>query len=223
MRGSPRYATDHSAVQRECALYRIYVLDPRTNYKTICLGYIGETAREPFVRFLEHLYDQPFGDTIVGAPEVDPQRFTGKAEVLEAERLAVEAERPLYNHEWNLDNPDRIPIPVACRQRAERDRARGGSGSAAAGRRRRAKPVPRSAPAPIPIRANEPHWMLSRPAVYVYCWLALAAAVGWVLSTHGITHGWDGAEVGAGVATSVCALFWFRRPVTRRRDRRGRR
>lgn len=125
MRSSPRYDADHSSVQRDCALYYIYVLDPRTNYTTITLGYVGETGRRPFTRFLEHLYDQPFGDTIVGMPEVDPRVFPDKVAVLAAERATVERLRPLYNYEWNLDNPHRIPVYEARCQRAERDAARG--------------------------------------------------------------------------------------------------
>jgi hypothetical protein len=110
---------------RECRLYRIRGLDPRTNYRTITLIYVGESAREPFVRFIEHLYEQPFGDTIVGHPEVDPRPFASKNDVWAAERAAIEAERPLYNIEYNLANPDRIPPWTAREQRWARDDAAG--------------------------------------------------------------------------------------------------
>lgn len=122
----PRYASDHSAEQRDCALYYIDALDPTTNYTTVRRNaYIGETGREPFIRFMENLYEQPFGDTIVGMPRVDPRVFPSKRAVWAAEEEAIKRLRPLYNYEHNLDNPERIPIPVARRQRAERDRSGG--------------------------------------------------------------------------------------------------
>lgn len=107
--------------QRNCALYRIMVLDPATNYTTVRLGYIGETARTAFTRFIEHLYEQPWADTIVGPPRVDPRMFVGKDAVLAAEKAAVEAELPLYNIEWNMGNPHRIPPWVMREQRQARD------------------------------------------------------------------------------------------------------
>jgi hypothetical protein len=121
---APRFTVPRDD-RRECALYRIRVLDPRTNYKTVTLGYIGETGRMPFTRFMEHLYDQPWGDTIVGHPEVDPRVFSGKAEVLAAEEEAVKAERPLYNIEWQKGAPHQIPQWTAREQREARDRAKG--------------------------------------------------------------------------------------------------
>jgi hypothetical protein len=211
----PRYATTHPD-QRDCALYRIYVLDPRTNYTTTCLGYIGETAREPFIRFMEHLYDQPFGDTIVGKPQVDPRAFAGKGAVLTAERAAVEAERPLYNYEWNQGNPDRIPIPVARRQREERDRARGVPSptwgpscrpSAASGRQRGGRP-------------RSYRWLRSRPALLAYLWLVLAVGL-WLTAGHR-AHGLAGAKFGAVGASLLFVAGWVVTPRRRRRRRRRR-
>lgn len=121
MAGRPYLTTAH----RPCSLYRIYVLDPRTNYTTVTLGYIGETGRMPFTRFIEHLYEQPWGDTIVGHPEVDPRVFAGKDAVLAAERAAVEAEHPLFNIEFNMGNPDRIRPWEAHEQRRRREAAKG--------------------------------------------------------------------------------------------------
>jgi hypothetical protein len=121
---APRFTVPRDD-RRDCALYRIMVLDPRTNYTTVTLGYIGETGRMPFTRFVEHLYDQPFGDTIVGHPHVDPRAFAGKAQVLAAEEAAVRAEKPLYNIEYQKGAPHQIPQWTAREQRAERDRRRG--------------------------------------------------------------------------------------------------
>lgn len=238
MRGSPRYAADHSADQRDCALYRIYVLDPRTNYRTVCLGYIGETAREPFVRFLEHLYERPFGDTIVGFPQVDPRVFAGKDEVLEAERLAVEAERPLYNYEWNLENPERIEIWRAREQRAERDAERARQrGEPQPQPRRTPKPAPaptvrprpvrqiraprRPDPAPVVVLDSRP-WIFTRPVLLAYGWLALAVVAALLLAHLGVVSGWNAAESGVGTATFLYVLAWlsgFARPQRRRSHR----
>jgi hypothetical protein len=109
-----------AAVQdlRDCRLYRFWVRHPVTGERV--LGYIGETVRQPLQRLIEHLYEQPWADTII-AWEVDEVIYPGKAAVLEAERLAVERELPLYNHEWNLGNPRRVKIWRAKEQRWARD------------------------------------------------------------------------------------------------------
>lgn len=119
---TPRFAVPRDD-RRDCALYRIMVVHPVTG--KIVLGYIGETGRMPFTRFMEHLYDQPWGDTIVGHPHVDPRVFAGKAAVLAAEEAAVLAEKPLYNIEWQKGAVHAIPQWTAREQRAERDRQRG--------------------------------------------------------------------------------------------------
>lgn len=118
----PRFAVPRTD-RRDCALYRIMVVHPTTG--KVVLGYIGETARQPFTRFMEHLYDQPWGDTIVGHPHVDPRVFAGKAQVCAAEEAAVRAEKPLYNIEFQKGAPHQIPQWTAREQRAERDRQRG--------------------------------------------------------------------------------------------------
>lgn len=109
---------------QECRLYRFYVRDPRAGYTTKTLGYVGETARMPFRRLMEHIESQPWADTIVGW-EVDDRVFAGKGPVLAAESASIRAERPLYNIRENEANRERIPPWVALRQRAERDAARG--------------------------------------------------------------------------------------------------
>lgn len=108
---------------RECRLYRIYGWDPRTNYTTKTLIYIGETVQEAIDRILQHFARQPWADTITGY-EVDDQVYCGKDAVVAAEKLAVETERPLYNDEWNRGNPDRISLDDAKSQRWARDDAK---------------------------------------------------------------------------------------------------
>jgi hypothetical protein len=119
---APRFTVPRDD-RRDCALYRIMVVHPVTG--KVVLGYIGETGRMPFTRFMEHLYDQPWGDTIVGHPHVDPRVFASKAEVLAAEEAAVLAEKPLYNIDYQKGAPHQIPQWTAREQRAERDRQRG--------------------------------------------------------------------------------------------------
>lgn len=122
MTAAPRFAVPRDD-RRDCALYRVMVVHPVTG--KVVLGYIGETGRMPFTRFMEHLYDQPWGDTIVGHPHVDPRVFAGKAQVLAAEQAAVIAEKPLYNIKYQKGAPHQIPQWTAREQRAERDRRRG--------------------------------------------------------------------------------------------------
>lgn len=115
------------ADSRDCALYRFWVRHPVTGLRA--LGYIGETARAPFVRLMEHIQEKPWADTIIGW-EVDDRTFTGKEAVLAAERAAIHAEKPLYNIEENLGNRGRIPPWTAKEQRAARDADRRASRAA---------------------------------------------------------------------------------------------
>lgn len=214
-----------AAAQRDCALYRIYVLDPHTNYTTVTLGYIGETAREPFVRLMEHLFGargepgKSWADTIVGW-EVDLRVFGSKAEVLAAEEAAVRAEQPLYNVEYNGDNPRRVPPWEQVEQRRARDAAAadGGSGRRAASRPvangRRSRRAPRaSRPVARPVRqaataATVRRWSAKKVGLAVV-WLVLSAALCWtVVDRVGVR---DGAGLGAAGATAVFVAAWSAR------------
>jgi hypothetical protein len=126
-----------------CRLYWIYVWDPRTNFTTLTLGYVGETSRtDPIKRFREHVGNgtpscpgQPWSDTIPthdpyealaqGVLVISTEVYPSKTAAWAAEELAVLRDRPLYNHEYNLGNPDRITIYDARQARAERDLAAG--------------------------------------------------------------------------------------------------
>ena len=108
---------------RDCHLYRFWVRHPLTRVRV--LGYVGETVRLPFERLMEHIYSQPWADTII-AWEVDDVVYPGKRAVLEAETFAIQTEMPLYNVRGNESNPARIPPPLAIRQRRARDAAKNG-------------------------------------------------------------------------------------------------
>ncbi len=218
------------AEQRDCRLYRIYGLDPRTGYKTTTLIYIGETGREPFVRFVEHLYEQPFGDTIVGLPQVDPRVFGSKAQVWAAERAAIEAERPLYNYEWNLNNPRRIPIPVAREQRWARDRAAGrpqwqpGERTQQTGGRVSMSQSWRHARARWSRQRIRRATRLSRWALAAAVWLVAFGLVTWRIrvgaaAAHHPVPLRDAAIGGAAVPTAVYLLVASQWPRKRRRRR----
>ncbi len=112
---------------RDCKLYRFRCWHPDdmtlpvTQRRILARAYIGETGRESFARLLEHIRDQPWGDTMAGWDVIG--EYGSKAEVLEAERKAILAEQPTYNVEWNGANEHRIPPPLAIRQRRSRDAA----------------------------------------------------------------------------------------------------
>ncbi|HLL65732.1 MAG TPA: hypothetical protein VK453_08280 [Micromonosporaceae bacterium] len=206
--------------RRGCHVYRFLVRDPRSDYRTRALGYIGETARMPFDRLLEHVREQPWADTIVSW-EVDDAVYSGKDAVLAAERAAVEAERPLYNHEWNLDNPDRIEIWKAREQRAARD-AVGGRAPVRSGR---ATGVGRAYRAPVRQRFQRPRdgrrnfhlprrWerRVNRAALWVTGWLCLTVAIWWLLHRHLATLTVRSSGIVAAVAaTLVCVVIDPRR------------
>jgi len=203
---------------RRCRLYRIYVLDPRTGYTTVCLGYIGETGRLTFARFLEHSYgsdDTPgkeWADTIVGPPVEDPRVFASKAEVLAAEEAAVRAELPLYNGEYNGDNPHRIPPWDQQAQRAARDAdprwrpAPAGSphvvpGPARTSRRPRTVGKPASRRSPQRPARPQPQRAARRAGWWVLAWLLVAVALSvWAATAHDMAPG-DWAIVGVGGAS----------------------
>lgn len=218
---------------RPCRLYRIYVLDPRTNYTTKCLGYIGETLRLPIERLMEHIAGKWWADTFVGC-EIDDTIYDGKEAVQAAEKAAVEAERPLYNDEFNRGNPDRIPIWEQQRQREERDRAKGVATRRPVNiRAPKARPTgdrptsPRPSPRP-PVRSGQrqrhsdpapPRWLSSLLAG-VAVWLVTAAGLWWVRADD--WHGFNGAQHAGGWSTGLLVGMWLlarrkRRPRKRRR------
>lgn len=209
--------------QRDCALYRFWVRHPETGQRV--LGYIGETARMPFVRLMEHIQSQPWADTIVGW-EVAPAVYPSKQAVWVAEQAAIRAERPLYNIEHNMGNPDRIPPWVAVAQRQARQPGwvpppKGVRVSPQVPRQRnhRAAPVRPSAASSRLGRL----WGTYRTPVTVWAslWLGLFAAVWW--EGADAWTGWHEPRNAAIVATLGLGVlaYGYRRAVDRvRRERR---
>ncbi len=210
---------------RVCRLYRFYVEHPITGEEV--LGYVGETIREPVARLLEHLRDQPWFDTVVRW-ERDPRVFRSKAEVLEAERLAIAVERPLYNVLGNEHNDERITPPDAIRQRRARD-ARLGEPSWVHPKDRspdefgpvrlRARPAPRKAEPWPRWRKHLLGWAITWPILTVSGWVTLVVQ-------H--TGGWKQTGMFAAVAATILVGFaarwvWLGCPMSKRAWRRAKR
>lgn len=179
---------------RDCRLYRIWGTDPHERGISPVLLYIGETARQPFTRWMEHVHEQEWAWRIT-AMVADERVFGSKAEVLAAERVAVRAEQPIYNTEHNRANPWRIA--VAARRRPPRVYRR--------------RPV--AAPAPGRV-SRWVGWLRSTPVLFVGPWLVLAGG-GWFVAAHwASTRGVAGVKAGAGFATcvyGVAGVWWLRR------------
>lgn len=143
----PVYDTDDRG--RLWWVYMIPCYDPDDMHlpepdRRIVVGYIGETSRQDAgIRFCEHLDEKPWSDTVVdpdrcGEPLIVDQfdetllrfqvlsvRFRTAEAARGVEQDQVEWLLPLYNHEYNLTNQDRIPVYDQPVQRAGRDAAAG--------------------------------------------------------------------------------------------------
>jgi hypothetical protein len=129
-----------------CRPYWIFAWDPRTDYTTVCLAYVGETSYQDHAyegegivkRHAEHMTDKPWADTVEypdgrealanGWLVYDPTYvYTNKTAVWDAEKSIVERDKPLYNVEWNRHRsyPGRIEPWRALQQRHARDRLAG--------------------------------------------------------------------------------------------------
>ncbi|MET8278306.1 hypothetical protein [Micromonospora sp. NPDC005174] len=203
--------------QRDCALYRFWVRHPTTG--RIVLGYVGETVRLPFTRLMEHIYDQPWSDTIVRW-EVDTTTYAGKQAVLAAEKAAIESERPLYNVEWNMGNPLRIKPWEAVAQRQAREP--GWQPPVRGTRVPRQRRTATAASPPTAAAGWAWEWTPERIKVAAWAagWLLIAVVVGWQAASGPIATASDGLAYGAGVATIAVGLLL---PGKRRRRRRFRR
>lgn len=118
-------------LRRPSIVYGFNILDPAT--MQIRVDYVGKSVRKLETREREHrgpdfdveVGEQPWSDLIVGKPFIVEQGLWTDAELDERETFHIHQLRPRYNHDKNLHNPERIPIPVARRQREERDLAKG--------------------------------------------------------------------------------------------------
>lgn len=180
--------------ERECSLYRIVGRDPHNRGKGDVLLYVGETAREPFTRWVEHIHEKPWAWRIRGI-YADDRVFASKAAVLAAEKHAIRTERPIYNRKHNWGNPWRIDTRGQRRRTPQVHRA-----TAARWR------PPRAATSPRPRRSWR--WLQSPAALVTYAWLVLAGA-GWWAADHylqvTVSEGAVTGAVGAGVLLAGAA------------------
>lgn len=206
---------------RECKLYEFEGWDPHANYATKTVVYVGETGRMPFLRLLEHVYAQPWSDTITGWRVLD-EVYPDKAAVLRAEKAHVESVQPLYNVEWNIANPRRILPEEARRQAAERGKsgrprphlthevAAAGAGvvrSMSVGRKR------------APLLSARSRRRLRRAAGVAVLWLALASAAWWLIGSAHLAGRIRLADA-ALTSTAVLLGYWSRARRKRALSRR---
>src|SRR6185312_13638215 len=177
-RRDPPMAATKAGGRKPWVLYRISVLDYRNDYRTVTdRGYLGISERvegeyrttggkrvhgaAPYARFLEHSAKKPFGDIIVGQPEV-VETFDCKEDAEEGELEAISRERPQYNIDGNPDHRDRVCPWDQATHRAERDAARaagtslhglGHSRYVTTNRTRPDRPKPRREPGQTPAAA----------------------------------------------------------------------
>lgn len=201
---------------RDCRVYRFICLDPHTSYTTRRVGYIGESIRMPFVRMLEHVYNQWWADTIV-AWEVYDEVYPSKGSALAAEEAAVRAEMPLYNDEYNHGNPDRIPLWKQEQQARERGTTARPAPMYPNRPRRQASQSSERAPQQRTRRVPAVRAERRPRGWWLMLWFVLAVILGvWTRSVTGVTS--DGVWVGAGGGTLLVALMV--RGTRRRRRRR---
>ncbi|MDG4792035.1 hypothetical protein O7626_40175 [Micromonospora sp. WMMD1102] len=203
----------------------------------VVVGYVGKSRQTVKQREEQHRDCQPFSDTIVGGSWTIEEGWWTDAELDAREQYYIKhgvtlapgqaPQRPVYNYEFNTDNPDRIEIwrAVEHRQRREpgwvpppKDRV----------------PRPRRASGPqTPTRASRSRlarwwdrrrWWVSGLAVLWLAFFAVGLRGSWLL--------WDELRI-APAAAVACAPFavvwgsigyarvrrWWRR-VTRPRRRR---
>lgn len=176
------------------------------------VGYIGQSVQTVKQREDQHRADQPFGNIICGGSWVIEEGFWTQDELDARERHYIRhgavlvpgqpAQRPVYNYEFNLDNPRRIEKWRAVEHRHLREPG----WQPSAGR--------------VDVQetgvdwAGRGWWLARRPVT----WWTLAAVVFalWVGSLPRATW-WDGAVYAACITSTVAGLRMPRRRRGRRR------
>jgi hypothetical protein len=97
----------------------------------VVVGYIGKSRQTVKQREEQHRDTQSFSDVIVGGSWTIEEGWWTDAELDEREQYYIRngvvlaaglaPERPVYNYEFNLDNPDRIEIWRAVEHRQARE------------------------------------------------------------------------------------------------------
>lgn len=208
----PRPGRDPN-VRRRSIVYGFKVLDPGTGRAPV--DYVGKTVQELSARERQHrggdwdtdADEQPWSDLIVGKPFIIEQGLWTAAELDERERHWIREIRPRYNYEFNLGNPNRIPIPVARRQREARD--------AAAGRVSPSWPAAKGLSPARSLwrpRARRRSWTRrqKRAGAVAAVWLLLTVGFWWVACRYLHAGPLSGLEVGGLGSTSALLGCWSR-------------
>ncbi|HJT93774.1 MAG TPA: hypothetical protein VJ777_17885 [Mycobacterium sp.] len=184
-------------MRRRGAVYGIPTLpvdaDGRVVAGPVWVGYIGKTVQTVKQREEQHRETQSFGDTIVGGSWTIEEGHWTEDHLAAREEYWIRngvvlvpgqvPQRPVYNYEHNLENPDRIEIWRAVEHRQLRDREAGiepgwqqpsRDGRVPWQRAAARRVVPRAAPAPSALArwwGRRRWWVIGLSAL----WLALFA------------------------------------------------
>lgn len=200
----------------------------------VVVGYVGKTRQRVKQREIQHRDERPFSDLIVGGSWAIEEGFWTDAELNDREAYYIrrgavlvpgqEPQRPVYNYEHNLGNPQRIEIWRAEQHRQAREPE--WVPPVKGGRIPQQRRQPGFQSPARPRASRRIRW--TRGRVRFVCWAALWAAVavisgGWTAASA-VATARDGFVVGVGAASvAVGGLLYSRRPKRRRRSsRRGR-
>lgn len=180
------------------------------------VGYIGKSVQTVWQRQEQHRADQPFSDLICGGSWVIEEGYWTADELAAREEWWIrngvalvsgqKPQRPVYNYDWNLDNPHRIEKWRAIEHRQLREPGwQPGHGRV---------DVRRAAGTDWTGRI---WWLVRKPITW---WAVIALTfIGWVAHLPRAAW-WDGAVY---VACIACTVRGLRMPSNRRRRTRRRR
>lgn len=199
------------------------------------VGYIGKSVQTVGERQEQHRADQPFADLIVGGSWTIEEGWWTDAELSAREEWWIrngavltrgqKPQRPVYNYEFNTDNPHRIEVwrAVEHRQAREPRWVKPAKGSFVP--RQRTYGPPQNV-ARVVRRRPQFRWTRRRKwaAQLAAVWLVLFAAFWW--AGWDVWPGWDGprnAAIGTTVVMASAAAAWQWASKLKRRRRRARR
>ncbi|MCG5464255.1 hypothetical protein MED01_002420 [Micromonospora sp. MED01] len=198
------------------------------------VGYIGKSVQTVYQRQEQHRDDQPFSDLIVGGSWVIEEGFWTDAELSAREEWWIrngavlvrggKPQRPVYNYEFNLDNPNRVEVWRAVEQRQAREPGWVKPANGSFVPRQRTYGPPQNV-ARVVRRRPRIRWTRRRirAAMLAAVWLVMFAGFWW--AGWDVWHGWDGprnAAIGAAIVMGVASVGnqWVRPKRRRRRSRR---
>jgi hypothetical protein len=100
--------------RRSGAIYRARVR--KIGSGRIVCGYIGKTRQLPANRWRQHEDTQPWADLVVGWDVIREWKRISTFGLWWREIYYIWTRFPLYNYQWNLHNPRRVPKYTAVNQ-----------------------------------------------------------------------------------------------------------